>query len=105
MLECPLGFENCSEISVTRQIVVAVFYFCSVDLDVNNPNFLIMQGRITKVLNMKPKEILSMIEEAAGTSLYDSKRDATNKLLEEKDLMVRGANQLLDKAVESKLEK
>ena len=41
--------------------------FCSVQLNVNNPNFLIMQGKITKVLNMKPIEILSMIEEAAGT--------------------------------------
>jgi structural maintenance of chromosome 2 len=41
--------------------------FRSVQLNVNNPHFLIMQGRITKVLNMKPPEILAMIEEAAGT--------------------------------------
>ena len=27
------------------------------------------QGRITKVLNMKPPEILGMIEEAAGTRM------------------------------------
>jgi len=32
--------------------------FHSVQLNVNNPHFLIMQGRITKVLNMKPPEIL-----------------------------------------------
>lgn len=63
-----------------------------------------MQGRITKVLNMKPQEvsvpisstysqcfvqfvfqILSMVEEAAGTSMYESKRDQTNKLIEKKD--------------------
>lgn len=31
--------------------------FCSVQLNVNNPHFLIMQGRITKVLNMKPPEV------------------------------------------------
>ena len=31
--------------------------FHSVQLNVNNPHFLIMQGRITKVLNMKPPEI------------------------------------------------
>lgn len=31
--------------------------FCAVQLNVNNPNFLIMQGRITKVLNMKPPEV------------------------------------------------
>ena len=35
--------------------------YCSVQLNVNNPHFLIMQGRITKVLNMKPPEILSMV--------------------------------------------
>jgi structural maintenance of chromosome 2 len=29
-----------------------------------------MQGRVTKVINMKPVEILSLIEEAAGTSHY-----------------------------------
>ena len=34
--------------------------FHSVQLNVNNPHFLIMQGRITKVLNMKPVEILGM---------------------------------------------
>ena len=44
--------------------------FCSVKLNVNNPHFLIMQGRVTKVINMKPLEILGLIEEAAGISLY-----------------------------------
>jgi structural maintenance of chromosome 2 len=33
--------------------------FCSVQLNVNNPHFLIMQGRITKVLNMKPPEVIT----------------------------------------------
>ncbi len=32
-------------------------FFRSVQLNVNNPHFLIMQGRITKVLNMKPPEV------------------------------------------------
>ena len=32
--------------------------FRSVQLNVNNPHFLIMQGRITKVLNMKPPEVI-----------------------------------------------
>lgn len=31
--------------------------FRSVQLNVNNPHFLIMQGRVTKVLNMKPPEV------------------------------------------------
>lgn len=100
--QCPLGYEKCNEISITRQIVVGgknkylingktvqnkkvQDLFCSVQLNVNNPNFLIMQGRITKVLNMKPQEILSMIEEAAGTSVYEAKREHSIKLIEKKD--------------------
>lgn len=31
--------------------------FCSIQLNVNNPHFLIMQGKITKVLNMKAPEV------------------------------------------------
>ncbi|THF99679.1 hypothetical protein TEA_008122 [Camellia sinensis var. sinensis] len=52
-------------------------------LNVNNPQFVIMQGRITKVLNMKPPEILSMLEEAALKTLEkkQSKVDEIDKLL------------------------
>ena len=35
--------------------------FRSVQLNVNNPHFLIMQGRITKVLNMKPLEVMKIV--------------------------------------------
>lgn len=72
--QCPIGYEKCKKISVTRQIVVGVKnkymingknvqnkavvdLFCSVQLNVNNPNFMIMRGRITKVLNTKPQEV------------------------------------------------
>ncbi len=48
--------------------------FHSVQLNVNNPHFLIMQGRITKVLNMKPPEILSMLEEARAMRCQASAR-------------------------------
>lgn len=58
--------------------------FHSVQLNVNNPHFLIMQGRITKVLNMKPIEILALLEEAAGTTMYNQKRDASLKKIERK---------------------
>lgn len=54
-------------------------------LNVNNPHFLIMQGRITKVLNMKPAEILGLLEEAAGTKMYDKKREVALKTLEKKE--------------------
>ena len=45
-------------------------FFKGVMLNVDNPHFLIMQGRITKVINMKPLDTLHMIEEAAGTAMY-----------------------------------
>lgn len=73
---CPMGYQKCKEISVTRQIIVGgknkywingkvvlmknvSEMFCNVQMNVNNPNFLIMQGRITKVLNMKPMEVIT----------------------------------------------
>ena len=72
--QSPPGYEEYDEISVTRQIVIGgrnkywingtvqqpgkvANLFQSVQLNVNNPHFLIMQGRITKVLNMKPEEV------------------------------------------------
>lgn len=106
---CPITYEKCKEISITRQVEVGGKnkylingknvlnkkvhdLFCSVQLNVNNPNFLIMQGRITKVLNMKPQEILSMIEEAAGTSQYETRREDTIKVLEKKESKLKEMN-------------
>lgn len=118
----PIGYENCREISVARQIVVGgkgkylingktaqykqvQDLFCSVQLNINNPNFLIMQGRITKVLNMKPPEILSMIEEAAGTSMYENKKEKSIHLIEKKDTRLGELNNLIADEIQPKLEK
>lgn len=79
--------------------------FHSVQLNVNNPHFLIMQGRITKVLNMKPPEILSMLEEAAGTRMYETKKEAALKTLEKKQTKVDEINKLLDHEILPALEK
>lgn len=57
-------------------------------LNVNNPHFLIMQGRVTKVINMKPQEILGLIEEASGVSQYQTKRLQSIELLKKKDLKI-----------------
>jgi len=120
--QAPIGYEKCEEISITRQIVVGgknkylingrnaqnkqvQDLFCSVQLNVNNPNFLIMQGRITKVLNMKPPEILSMIEEAAGTSMYESKREKSMMLIDRKDSKLGELNDLIRDDIHPKLEK
>ena len=62
--------------------------FHSVQLNVNNPHFLIMQGRITKVINMAPLEILGLIAEAAGTKMYETKKEAAQKTIEKKQAKV-----------------
>jgi len=59
--------------------------FQSVQLNVNNPHFLIMQGHITKVLNMRSVEILAMVEEAAGTRMFEDKKESAIKTIEKKD--------------------
>ncbi|XP_059613694.1 structural maintenance of chromosomes protein 2 [Phlebotomus argentipes] len=119
---CPVGFEDADEISVTRQVVVGgknkylingrnvpnkrvQDLFCSVQLNINNPNFIIMQGRITKVLNMKPHEILSLVEEAAGTNIWQMKRDTSLKMIEKKDAKLKELNANITEEIQPKLEK
>ena len=118
----PIGFEEYATISVTRQIVLngsnkylinghraqqqtVQNLFQSVQLNINNPNFLIMQGRITKVLNMKAVEILAMIEEAAGTRMFEDRRDKALKTMAKKEMKLQELRELLKDEIEPKLEK
>ncbi|XP_019869858.1 structural maintenance of chromosomes protein 2 isoform X2 [Aethina tumida] len=120
--QCPPGFEDFNEIVVTRQIVMGgknkymingtnvpnkkvQDLFCAVQLNVNNPHFLIMQGKVTKVLNMKPPEILGMVEEAAGTRMFEIKRQAAIRLIEKKDAKLLELDNILKEEVSPKLEK
>lgn len=48
------------------------------------------QGRITKVINMKPDELRSMIEETAGTRMFEQKKQAALKTIEKKQAKVGG---------------
>lgn len=118
----PIGFEEYATISVTRQIVLGGTskylinghraqqqtvqnLFQSVQLNINNPNFLIMQGKITKVLNMKAVEILGMIEEAAGTRMFEDRRDKAIKTMAKKEMKLQELKELLKDEIEPKLEK
>ncbi|GAA5979962.1 hypothetical protein JCM10908_001481 [Rhodotorula pacifica] len=120
--QSPVGFEKMAEISVTRQISVngqSKYLICghrstqqavqnlfqSVQLNINNPNFLIMQGKITKVLNMRPVEILSMIEEAAGTSMFEEKKDKAVKTMSKKEKKLEEIQSLLKEEIVPKLDR
>ncbi|GFH15948.1 SMC hinge domain-containing protein [Haematococcus lacustris] len=78
--------------------------FHSVQLNVNNPHFLIMQGRITKVLNMKPPEILSLLEEAAGTRMYEKKKEQAERTLEKKQARLEQIDSVLDQDIKPALD-
>ncbi|XP_033637022.1 structural maintenance of chromosomes protein 2-like [Asterias rubens] len=114
--QSPLGYETFDEITVSRQVVIGgrnkylingsnannsrvQDLFCSVQLNVNNPHFLIMQGRITKVLNMKPPEILAMIEEAAGTRMYENKKASAQKTIEKKDAKLTEIDSIMSEEI------
>ncbi|PSC74142.1 structural maintenance of chromosomes 2-1-like [Micractinium conductrix] len=118
----PVGYEALDEITVTRQLVIGgrskylingkvaepsrvQNLFHSVQLNVNNPHFLIMQGRITKVLNMKPQEILGLLEEAAGTKMYEDKKRKAVHTLEKKQLKVDEINKVLLEDISPALDK
>ncbi|KAI0565202.1 Structural maintenance of chromosomes protein [Gracilaria domingensis] len=118
----PVGYEKPDQLTVCRQIVIGgrnkylinginaqpsrvQNLFHSVGLNVNNPHFLIMQGRITKVINMKPAEVLGMIEEAAGTKMYENKKEAALRTIEKKERKVEEINSLLVDKINPSIEK
>ncbi|OAJ38964.1 hypothetical protein BDEG_22854 [Batrachochytrium dendrobatidis JEL423] len=118
----PPGYHDHDKITITRQIIIGgrnkylvngvnknqqdvANLFQSVQLNINNPNFLIMQGKITKVLNMKPQEILNMIEEAAGTRMFEEHKEKAIKTMDKKDTRLDNISNLLETEVSSKLDK
>ncbi|OZC11181.1 RecF/RecN/SMC protein [Onchocerca flexuosa] len=118
----PVGFDKYDEIVVRRQIVIngrntytingaaatnsrVADMFRTVGLNVNNPHFLIMQGRITKVLNMKPMEIVGMIEEAAGTRMYEAKKQSAVRTIEKKEGKMAEIKQLMEEDILPQVEK
>ena len=118
----PVGYEHCKEIAVTRQVVVGGRnkhmingrtvrsnqvhnLFHSVQLDVNNPHFLIMQGRIVKMMNMKPLEVLGLIEEAGGTRMFERKKESSLKIIQKKERKVEEINKIIKDEISPTLEK
>jgi len=48
-----------------------------------------------EVVNMKPIEILSLVEEASGTSQYNRKKEEALKILAKKDLKLQEIDTLM----------
>lgn len=120
----PVIYKNDPKISITRKIsvdgpsTVNTKYLIngrkatqkevanmleSVQLNINNPNFLIMQGKITKMLNMNPKQILSLIEEATGTKAYEKQREKSEEIMKKKDMKLASIKEIRDLKVKPRL--
>lgn len=116
----PIGYTDSPKITVTRQVVIGGknkylvnghvvtqknidSLFQSVQLNINNPHFLIMQGQITNVLNMKSAEILSLVEEAAGTKMYEDRKEKALSSMDKKERKLQEINTMLDNVIRPKL--
>eukprot|EP00112_Aurelia_sp_Birch-Aquarium-sp1_P013858 Seg2963.2 transcript_id=Seg2963.2/GoldUCD/mRNA.D3Y31 product="Structural maintenance of chromosomes protein 2" protein_id=Seg2963.2/GoldUCD/D3Y31 len=120
--QSPIGYDSFNELTISRQIVLGgrnkylingsnannqrvQDLFRTVQLNINNPHFVIMQGRITKVLNMKPVEILGMIEEAAGTKMYESKKQSALRTIEKKQSKLTEIEKILSEDITPQIAK
>jgi structural maintenance of chromosome 2 len=117
----PIGCEEYDQVTITRSIAQgkSKYYlngytatqdnikslFHSVQLNINNPHFLIMQGKVTQVVNMKPLEILGLLEEAAGTSIYELKKESALKTIKKKENKLEEINKILAEEISPQLEK
>ncbi|KAG8454999.1 hypothetical protein GDO86_001281 [Hymenochirus boettgeri] len=96
----PSGFEAHDEITVTRQVVIGGRNKYLINgVNANNTRVQDLSGRITKVLNMKPPEILAMIEEAAGTRMYECKKVAAQKTIEKKEAKLKEIQTILEEEI------
>lgn len=118
----PPGYQQYDHIHVMRQVTPATGskyfindhvvnqqrvhdLFLSVQLNVNNPHFLIMQGRVEEVLDMKPVQIMGLIEEAAGISMFEEKKTSSLKTMERKQKQIDEINRIIDEVLKVRLDK
>ncbi|CAD8056014.1 unnamed protein product [Paramecium primaurelia] len=119
--QSPLGYQDCDKLTVTRQITAdkSKYFingksetqknfknmFRSVQLNIDNPHFLVAQGRITKIINLKPQELISMLEETAGTSLYNEKKREAQKLIQKKEEKLKQVNEIIEAEIQPQMQK
>ncbi|PHH65337.1 hypothetical protein CDD81_2749 [Ophiocordyceps australis] len=101
----PIGFEEYATISVTRQIVLGGTSKYLINGHRAQQQTVQNLFQITKVLNMKAVEILAMIEEAAGTRMFEDRRDKALKTMAKKELKLQELSELLRDEIEPKLDK
>lgn len=118
----PPGFDDVDKIVVVRKVVLGkgskynvnrkertlqfvqdMFQYCS--LNIKNPRFLIQQGRIALISAMKPPEILHLIEETVGITLFEEKRKDTLIKLERNQIKLNEIDNIISEHLLPNLKK
>jgi len=117
----PHGYEQYTQLTITRQLGLGgknkylingstatalrvQNLFHSVQLNIANPHFLIMQGRINQMTKMNPVETLSLIQEAAGTNMFELKKQQTVKTMEKKQTKLAEIERVFDEDLKPRLD-
>ena len=120
--QSPIGLENFDEFEVSRMIMVGgktkytlngvtktgtqiLDMYKSSRLNISSGHFVIMQGRVTKVMNMKPMEVLDLIQETTGTKMYESKKILAEKTIQKKEDKLQQLTQVINEDLTPTLEK
>ncbi|XP_061486139.1 structural maintenance of chromosomes protein 2-like [Rhineura floridana] len=119
----PLGFEKHDEVTVTRQVViggrnkylingvnannfvVVIILFLPISLHILSPHTLEICGQISKIFNMKPPEILAVIEKADGTRMYECKKIVAQKTIEKKEAKLKEICRIVEEEITPTLQK
>src|SRR5271168_1948220 len=62
----------------------------------SNPYYIVPQGRVTTLTNMKDAERLSLLKEVAGTQVYEARRTESLKIMQETNNKRAKIDELLD---------
>ncbi|GKT34514.1 structural maintenance of chromosomes protein 2-1, partial [Aduncisulcus paluster] len=121
----PLEYKGCDEITVVRQIILKSNksqtkclingkvksttelkrFFATVHLDIEHPNFLILQGTIRRIKDMKPLELLDYLQETAGTRQFIEEKEKATRDLEKKEKKLKSIDEMIEQQMQPELEK
>lgn len=62
----------------------------------SNPYYIVPQGRVTTLTNMKDSERLVLLKEVAGTQVYEARRTESLKIMNETNNKIAKIDELLD---------
>lgn len=62
----------------------------------SNPYYIVPQGRVTALTNMKDSERLSLLKEVAGTQVYEARRTESLKIMHDTNNKLQKIDELLD---------